>query len=174
MNKLLAALLVSAMALSTPVLAAGQDGQTSQSSQGKPDTAQSGANATGEMPKDCSNLSGKEKDKCIQATPAGPVDAQTGEQRKGRSDIAKERDRQKEQHQPETNAPAQSNEAVGRPAEESTTGQAQTGANTDKDTPSTNMPDQSKDTVGHPEERKATGEGQSGQEPGQGVARKSQ
>ena len=174
MNKLLAALLVSAMALSTPVLAAGQDGQTSQSSQGKPDTAPSGTNATGEMPKDCSKLSGKEKDKCIQATPAGPVDMQTGAQRKGKSDVAKQRDREKEQHQPETNAPAQSNEAVGRPAEESTTGQAQTGANTDQDTPSTNMPDQSKDTVGHPEERKATGEAQSGQEPGQGVARKSQ
>src|SRR6185436_5785384 len=84
MNKLPLALLVSAMAMSTSVLA---DNQTSQA------------------PTDCSKLSGKEKDKCIQATPSGPVDMQTGAQKKGKSEIAKDRDNTNEENQ--ANAPAQ-------------------------------------------------------------------
>jgi len=149
MNKLPLALLVSAMAMSTSVLA---DNQTSHA------------------PTDCSKLSGKEKDKCIQATPSGPVDMQTGAQKKGKSEIAKDRDNTNEENQ--ANAPAQGNDAVGRPAERSATGEAQTGAS--QNTPSGKpVPAQSKDTVGHPDERRATGEAQAGQEPGPDVAQKS-
>ena len=155
MNKLPIALLVGAMALSTWVLAAEQDIPTPK---GKP--------------QDCAKLSGKEKDKCVQATPAGPVDMQTGAQKKGKSEIAKDRDA-KEENQAGTNAPTQGNDAVGQPAERSTTGEAQTGArdNTSSGKPS---PEQSKDTVGQPDKRRATGEAQSGQEPGESVARKNQ
>ena len=155
MNKLPIALLVSAMAMSTCVLAAPEDNQTAQAT-----------------PKDCSKLSGKEKDKCVQATPAGPVDMQTGAQQKGKSEVAKDRDRVNEENQAGTNAPAQGNDAVGHPAERSTTGEGQT-ANKDNASGET-PPEQSKDTVGHPDERRATGEAQSGQEPGQDVARKTQ
>ena len=157
MNKLPIALLVSAMAMSTGVLAAEQDGQTPQA-----------------KPKDCSKMSGKEKDKCVQATPAGPVDMQTGAQKKGKSEIAKDRDRAKEENQTDANAPEQGNDAVGRPSERSATGEAQTGAN-GGNTPSAKTPaEQSKDSVGHPDKRRATGEAQSGQEPSDNVARKNQ
>jgi hypothetical protein len=40
---------------------------------------------------DCSKLTGKEYDKCIQATPAGPVDMKTGEKNKEKSEVVKER-----------------------------------------------------------------------------------
>lgn len=156
MNKLPIALLVSAMAMSTCVLAAPEDSQTSKV-----------------KPQDCSKLSGKEKDKCVQATPAGPVDMQTGAQKKGKSEIAKDRDRESEENQTGTNAPAQGNDAVGRPEERSGTGEAQTGANKDN-TSSGKTPAQSKDTVGRPDERRTTGEAQSGQEPGQDVPKKTQ
>jgi hypothetical protein len=46
-------------------------------------------------PQDCSKLRGKEKDECTQATPAGPVDMKSGKQEKGKSEIAKDRDRKK-------------------------------------------------------------------------------
>jgi len=154
MNKLPIALLVSAMAMSTSVLAAEQDSQNPQATPG-----------------DCSKLSGKEKDKCIQATPAGPVDMQTGAQRKGKSEIAKDRDRANEE-QAGTNAPAQGNDAVGHPAERSATGEGQTGASKDSTSAGGTAPEQSKDTVGQPDERRTTGEAQSGQEPGENVARK--
>jgi hypothetical protein len=156
MNKLPIALLVSAMAMSTCVLAAPEDSQTSKV-----------------KPQDCSKLSGKEKDKCVQATPAGPVDMQTGAQKKGKSEIAKDRARESEENQTGTNAPAQGNDAVGRPAERSGTGEAQTGANKDN-TSSGKTPAQSKDTVGRPDKRRTTGEAQSGQEPGQDVPKKTQ
>jgi hypothetical protein len=157
MNKLPIALLVGAMAMTTGVLAAEQDKTA------KP------------TPKDCAKLGGKEKDKCIQATPAGPVDMQTGAQKKGKSEIAKDRDQAKEKadNQAGTDAPAQGNDAVGHPAERSATGEAQTGANKDN-TSSGKTPAQSKDTVGQPDKRRTTGEAQSGQEPGQEVARKTQ
>jgi hypothetical protein len=169
MNKLLITLLFSAMGLSASVQGADQDNQTSQgeSNSGKPNSAQA--------QKDCSKLSGKEKDKCTQATPAGPVDMKTGAQQKGKSDIAKDRDRNNKDKQAGTDAPAQTNDAVGNPEERSPTGQAQTGANPEKDYPTTkDHAQQSEDTVGHPAERAATGEAQTGQEPGTGVARKSQ
>jgi hypothetical protein len=152
MNKLPIALLISAMAMSTCVLAAPEDSKAS--------------------PEDCSKLSGKEKDKCVQATPAGPVDMQTGAQKKGKSEIAKDRDNANEENQAE--APAQGNDAVGRPSERSATGEAQTGANAGNSSSGNPTPPQSKDTVGQPDKRRATGEAQSGQEPepSQDVARK--
>ena len=156
MTKLPIALLVGAMAISTCVLAAPEDNQTSKV-----------------KPQDCAKLSGKEKDKCVQATPAGPVDIQTGAQKKGKSEIAKDRDRVKEENEAGTTAPAQGNDAVGHPGERSTTGEAQTGASKD-DTSAKVSPEQSKDTVGQPDKRRTTGEAQSGQEPGQDVARKTQ
>jgi hypothetical protein len=177
MNKLLTALLFGAMGLSASVMGADQDSQSSQQSQsspGKSDSAQSDATRTG-TPKDCSKMTGKEKDKCTQATPAGPVEMQSGEQKKGKSDIAKQRDREKQGNQAGKDAPAQSNAAVGGPEERSPTGQAQTGANAEKNNSSAkNEPQQTKDTVGHPQERGSTGEAQTGKEPGEGVARKSQ
>jgi hypothetical protein len=158
MNKLPIALLVGAMAMTTGVLAAEQDKTA------KP------------TPKDCAKLGGKEKDKCIQATPAGPVDMQTGAQKKGKSEIAKDRDQAKEKadNQAGTDAPAQGNDAVGHPAERSATGEAQTGT-TGGNSPSGKTPaEQSKDSVGHPNKRRATGEAQSGQEPSENVAKKTQ
>src|SRR3954471_9553644 len=149
MNKLLTALLFGAMALTASVQGADQDSQDSQrnqSSAGKHDTAKAS--------QDCSKLSGKEKDKCTQATPAGPVDMETGTQQKGKSDIAKDRDQDNQGAQSETDAPAQSNAAVGNPEERSTTGQAQTGANPEKgNATAKDHPEQSEDTVGHPAER---------------------
>ena len=156
MNKLPIALLMSAMAMSTGVLAAPDDSQPSKVN-----------------PQDCSKLSGKEKDKCVQATPAGPVDMQTGAQKKGKSEIAKDRDSANEENQAGANAPTQGNDAVGQPAERSTTGEAQTGAR-DSTSSGKPSPEQSKDTVGQPDKRRTTGEAQSGQEPGQDVARKTQ
>jgi len=155
MNKLPIALLVSAMAMSTCVLAAPEDGQT-------PEV----------KPQDCAKLSGKEKDKCVQATPAGPVDMQTGEQKKGKSEIAKDRDNASEENQ--ANAPAQGNDAIGNPAERSSTGEAQTGTDKDKTSSGKPTPEQSKDTVGQPEKRRTTGEAQSGQEPSENIVKKTQ
>jgi hypothetical protein len=155
MNKLPIALLISAMAMSTCVLAAEQD-----------KTAKPTA-------KDCSKLGGKEKDKCVQATPAGPVDMQTGTQKKGKSEIAKDRDNAKDKDDAQAgNAPAQGNDAVGQPSERSATGEAQTGT-TGGNSPSGKTPaEQSKDSVGQPDKRRATGEAQSGQEPSENVANK--
>lgn len=151
MNKLPIAILVSAMTIGTCVQAAEQNGQATQA-----------------KPQDCSKLSGKEKDKCVQATPAGPVDMQSGTQKKGKSEIAKDRDQQKEQTQGTADAPAQANDAIGQPKERSTTGEAQTGASTAKTAPAGKTPPpQSKDTVGHPDARTTTGEAQTGQAPGQ-------
>src|SRR6476646_7342026 len=82
---------------------------------------------TAGMPKDCNKLTGKEKDRCVQATPVGPVDVQSGEQSKTKSGAAKERDR-KSDTQAGTGAPAQSNASVGKPEQKATTGEAQTGA----------------------------------------------
>ena len=167
MNKLITALLFSTLGLGVSVQAADQNSQGSQQDQS------SAANDKAQAPKDCSQLSGKEKDKCTQATPAGPVDMQTGAQQKGKSDIAKDRDRENKDKQAGTDAPAQTNDAVGNPEERSPTGQAQTGAEKNSST-AKDRPEQSEDTVGHPAERAATGEAQTGQEPGKDVARKSQ
>ena len=157
MNKLPIALLVSAMAMSTCVLAAEQDTKASPDNQ-----------------HDCSKLSGKEKDKCVQATPAGPVDMQSGTQKKGKSEIAKDRDRATEENQTDANAPAQGNDAVGRPTERAATGEAQSGTGKDSTSAGKSAPEQSKDSVGQPDKRRATGEAQSGQEPSETVVRKTQ
>src|SRR4051812_37563989 len=106
MNKLPIAILVGAMTMSAGVLAADLVKPTA-----KP------------IPADCSKLSGQEKDKCTQATPAGPVEMQTGAQKKGKSEIAKDRDRAKEESQAGSDAPAQSGDTVGQPAKRSSTGE---------------------------------------------------
>jgi hypothetical protein len=155
MNKLPIAILISAMTIGTCVQAAEQNGQSTKAT-----------------PQDCSKLSGKEKDQCVQATPAGPVDMQSGTQKKGTSEVARNRDQQKEGAQGTTNAPAQANDAIGQPKERSATGQAQTGTDSAKNTPSGKTPPaQSKDTVGHPDARTTTGEAQTGQAPGQNQTR---
>jgi hypothetical protein len=155
MTKLPIAILVGAMTIGTCVQAADQNGQGTQAA-----------------PKDCSKLSGKEKDACVQATPAGPVDMQSGTQKKGKSEIAKDRDQQKEETQGTANAPAQANDAIGKPKERTSTGEAQTGTNAAKATPSAKTPPpQSKDTVGHPDARTTTGEAQTGQAPSQSPTR---
>lgn len=151
MNKLPIALFVGAMTMSTGVLAADQV---------KPPPP-----ATS---KDCSKLGGEEKDKCVQATPAGPVDMQSGTQKKGKSEIAKDRDQKKEAAQGTANAPAQTNDATGQPKERTATGEAQTGTKAAKNaSPGKAPPPQSKDTVGHPDARTTTGEAQTGQAPGE-------
>ena len=158
MIKLPVALLMTAMAMGTCAVAA--------------EDAQDDSQSAKAQAQDCAKLSGKEKDKCVQATPAGPVDMKTGAQKKGKSETAKDRDRAKEENQTGANTPAQSNDAVGKPDERSTTGEAQTGAGDNKSSAKTS-PDQSKDTVGQPDKRKTTGEAQSGQQPGKDdVARK--
>jgi hypothetical protein len=155
MTKLPIAILVGAMTIGTGVQAAEQNGQS-----------------TKVTPQDCSKLSGKEKDKCVQATPAGPVDMQSGARKKGESEIAKDRDQQKEETQGTANAPAQANDAIGQPKERSATGQAQTGTDAAKTAPSGKTPPaQSKDTVGHPDARTTTGEAQTGQSAGQNPTR---
>ncbi len=78
MNKLSLALLVGAMAMGTSALAADEVSPQPKA-----------------KPQDCSKLSGKQKDECTQATPAGPVDMKSGKQEKGKSEIAKDRDRKK-------------------------------------------------------------------------------
>jgi len=119
--------------------------------------------------KDCSTLSGKEKDKCIQATPAGPVDTTTGQGTKAKSETAKERDREKAQNPTDSAAPVQSNSSVGHPDKgqsgAATGGGDQSGAS-NKTLSGKNIPAQSKDSVGHPEQRATTGEAQTLQEPG--------
>ena len=130
---------------------------------------QSAGRSSASRPQDCAKLSGKDRDQCIQATPAGPLDVQTGQENEHKSASAKERDQSVTETQPGNDAPAQSNSSVGKPDQRSTTGQAQTGAGAQKGQAQTgqNVPDQTKDTVGHPQGRTTTGEGQSGQEPGQ-------
>jgi hypothetical protein len=122
-------------------------------------------------PKDCSKLSGPEKDKCTQATPGGPVEMDTGEKSKGKSETAKERDRMKDQTSNDNAAPAQSGNSVGRPndgKEGAATGQG----NPNGPVSGSKIPEQSKDTVGHPEQRSTTGEAKPLREPGQDASSK--
>lgn len=154
MNKLPLAILIGAMTIGTCVQAAERNSQPAKS------------------PQDCSKLSGKENDKCVQATPAGPVDMQSGTQKKGKSEIAKDRDQRKEETQGTANAPAQGNDAIGQPKERASTGEAQSGTNAAKTAPAGKAPPpQSKDTVGHPDARTTTGEAQTGQAPAQNPTR---
>jgi hypothetical protein len=73
---------------------------------------------------DCSKLSGKEHDECIQATPAGPVDMKTGEKNKAKSEAAAERDQQKAAEEA-NQIPPQSRDTVGHPETAGTTGEGQ-------------------------------------------------
>jgi len=139
----------------------------------KADSTQSGSPQSAKTPLDCSNMSGKEKDKCIQATPAGAVNTSTGEGSKAKGAIAKERDRDKAASSNDSAIPAQSNSAVGHPQQQGTTGEGQNGpaagnssqsGKSDQRQSGETMPPQSKDSVGHPEERATTGEAQSLQE----------
>jgi hypothetical protein len=152
-----------------------QQGQSTDREKIKADSAQPGSAQSAKTPQDCSNLSGKEKEKCIQATPAGAVDMRTGEGSKAKGAIAKERDREKAESPTEGAIPAQSNSAVGHPEHQGTTGEGQNSSAAGKSSQSgqsdqtqsgKTMPAQSKDTVGHPEERATTGEAQSLQESG--------
>jgi hypothetical protein len=85
---------------------------------GKPNTG------TDQVQKDCSKLSGKEHDECIQATPAGPVDMRTGEKNKAKSEAAAEREQEKAVT--DSQIPAQSRDTVGHPDTAGTTGEGQT------------------------------------------------
>jgi hypothetical protein len=104
--------------------------------------------------KDCATLSGKDKDQCIQATPAGPVDTTTGQGSKAKSATAKERDREKAQSPTDSAAPVQSNSSLGHPDKGQSgaaTGEGDQPGNSNKTLSGRNIPAQSKDSVGHPE-----------------------
>jgi hypothetical protein len=88
------------------------------------DTGRENADAPARAQQDCSKLSGKEHDECIQATPAGPVDMRTGEKNKAKSEAAAERDQQKAAE--DTAIPPQSRDTVGHPETAGTTGEGQT------------------------------------------------
>ena len=139
----------------------------------KADSGQPVSGQAAKPPQDCSKLSGKDKDKCLQATPAGTVDMSTGQGNKAKTETAKERDREKAENPAESGIPAQSNSSVGKPNEQGTTGRGQPDAikngqtgQSDQTQTGKDIPAQSKDTVGHPEERATTGEGTSLREPG--------
>jgi len=133
------------------------------------ETAPAGAAQSTKTSPECEKLSGKERDNCIQATPAGPVEMTTGQGSKGKSDTAKERDQDKAQRSSETAAPSQSNDSMGHPDKGTpgaATGQAAESGRANKTLNGKNVPEQSQDTVGHPEERATTGEAQPLKEPG--------
>ena len=75
--------------------------------------------------RDCSKLSGKERDQCLQATPAGAVDTETGQGNKAKSDIAKERDETKAESAAAKDIPVQSQDTVGHPNAVKPTGEGQ-------------------------------------------------
>jgi hypothetical protein len=85
------------------------------------EAAPAGAAQSTKTSPECDKLSGKERDNCIQATPAGPVEMTTGQGSKGKSDIAKERDKNKAPNA--NNVPDQSNDTVGHPQERAATGE---------------------------------------------------
>ena len=87
------------------------------------DAGREDAATEGGAQQDCSKLSGKEHDECVQATPAGPVDMRTGEKNKAKSEAAAERDQQKAAEHDEI--PAQSRDSVGHPETAGTTGEGQ-------------------------------------------------
>jgi hypothetical protein len=95
----------------------------------KADQAKPGSPQSANTSQDCAKMSGKDKDKCIQATPAGAVNTNTGEGNKVKSETAKDRDRATAESQTDGNAnniPAQSNDTVGHPEERTPTGEGQT------------------------------------------------
>jgi hypothetical protein len=170
MSKLLSSLVLAGIGLVLNIAWAQNVDSDKTNAQGQAKgTAVKGVSAqTAKPPKDCSKLSGPEKDKCIQATPAGPVEMDTGEKSKGKSETAQERDRVKDQSSNDNAAPAQSGNSVGRPND------GKEGAATGQGDPNgtvsgSKIPEQSKDTVGHPEQRSTTGEAKPLREPGQGT-----
>jgi hypothetical protein len=170
MSKLLSSLVLAGIGLVLNIASAQNVDSDKTNAQGQAKgTAVKGVSAqTAKPPKDCSKLSGPEKDKCIQATPAGPVEMDTGEKSKGKSETAQERDRVKDQSSNDNAAPAQSGNSVGRPND------GKEGAATGQGDPNgtvsgSKIPEQSKDTVGHPEQRSTTGEAKPLREPGQGT-----
>jgi len=171
MSKLLAALMAIGFGVGVNVTMAQNVDSDKAKAQGQTNGAvkEGAAQAAGKPGSDCDKLSGKEKDKCIQATPAGPVDTNTGQGSKAKSETAKDRDREKAENSSDSAAPAQSNSSVGHPDKGqpgAATGQAAQTGNSNKTINEKNIPDQSKDTVGHPEERATTGEAKTLQEPG--------
>ena len=168
MSKLLSCLVLAGFGLGLNIASAQNVDSDKTNAQGQAKgNAEKGVSAqAAKPPKDCSKLSGPEKDKCVQATPAGPVEMDTGEKSKGKSETAKERDRMKDQSSNDNAAPAQSGNSVGRPNE------GKEGAATGQGDPNgavsgSQIPEQSKDTVGHPEQRSTTGEAKPLREPGQ-------
>lgn len=105
-----------------------QQGQSSADKGNKANPPAPGTVESVNTSRNCEKFTGKEKDKCIQATPAGPTDVRTGEGSRAKSQEAKDRDAAKGQ-ETGTNAdaiPEQSKDTVGHPKERSTTGQGQT------------------------------------------------
>ena len=107
MNKLSLALLAGAMTVGTCAIAADEVKPNPQA-----------------KPQDCSKLSGKQKDECTQATPAGPVDMKSGKQEKKKSEKAKDRDPNKAGNQatsPPSERPptsdTQTNPPAGKPTQ---------------------------------------------------------
>jgi hypothetical protein len=144
--------------------AATSQGQAAKPTANEPPPA--GAAQSVKTSPECDKLSGKDKDNCIQATPAGPVEMTTGQGSKGKSDTAKERDQDQAQRSNESAAPSQSNDSMGHPDKGvpgAATGQA---PQNNKTLSGKNIPEQSKDTVGHPEQRATTGEAAPLKEPG--------
>jgi hypothetical protein len=127
MSKLLAALMAIGFGVGVNVTMAQNVDSDKAKAQGQTDGAvKEGTAQAGKSAGDCDKLSGKEKDKCIQATPAGPVDTNTGQGSKAKSETAKDRDREKAENSSDSAAPAQSNSSVGHPEERATTGEAKT------------------------------------------------
>jgi hypothetical protein len=171
MSKLLTCLVLAGFGLGLNIASAQNvdSDKTNTQDQAKGDAEKGLSAQAAKPPTDCSKLSGPEKDKCIQATPAGPVEMDSGDKSKGKSETAKERDRMKDQSSTDNAAPAQSADSLGRPND------GKKGAATGQGDPngavsSSAIPEQSKDTVGHPEQRSTTGEGKPLREPGQDVS----
>src|SRR5215510_12269017 len=117
MSKLLSCLVLAGFGLGLNIASAQNVDSDKTNSQGQAKgNAEQGVSAQAAgAPKDCAELSGPEKDKCVQATPAGPVEMDTGEKSTDKSEIAKERDRMEHQGSNDNAAPAQSADSLGRP-----------------------------------------------------------
>ena len=166
MSKLLTCLVLAGFGLGLNIASAQNVDSDKTNAQGQAKgNAEKGVSAQAAgAPKDCTKLSGPEKDKCIQATPAGPVEMDTGEKSTGKSEIAKERDRMKDQSSNDNAAPAQSADSLGRPNDGkkgAATGQSEdtSSARNEQSAPqSQEIPQQSMPSVGHPAEGGQTGQ----------------
>jgi hypothetical protein len=115
MSKLIVPLVVAGLSLGLNVAVA-QDSTTNKD----------GARAARGTQQDCATLSGKEQDECIQATPAGPVDMETGKQNKAKSEMAVDRDREKAESTGADDIPKQSQDTVGHPSANRSPGEGET------------------------------------------------